>query len=937
MAPEKQPFYHPSPPSYDQALAGSSRGASNVAYDDDDDIESLSARYASSQRLSHDEHVPSSPIAESQQLLSVSQPRASSSAVLIRNNGYRPPTVETDDEESLAGGFGGHREDDDSDDDDDDDAATVRREIEQMDLDEPPSTRGSSWPKMLPGFSLPSWTWPWPRLPELSRLRQRMAAAFENNQNQDEDAPRRRWPFNLDEEDKRRLCQVCIRFIVALVVLTFVVLYVTTTMDVRYRRFDPQDLRQHVMTNVEPMRLRASVMHFSNYAHIAGTEGDYATAMDVETMFSRAGLDRIEVDEYRVYVNYPRKDGRAVQIMNEAGSEPVWTAKLDEDEVGGETTGRQTYAFHGLSKSGDVRGPLLYANYGTRDDFAHLRDRGIETRGAIALVRHRRNSVAPSDAGMQVKAAELAGFAGCLIYTDPADDGFLKGDVAPHGRWMPTDAVRRDSVGLRGWMPGDVLTPGWESESKVPRMKVNETTGLVGIPSLPLAWRDAKELLRQLNGHGERVPAGWAGGVPDLSGGWWTGNQTSPVVRLRNEQDEQLQQPIWNVYGKIVGQEQAERAVLVGNHRDSWAFGAGDPHAGTAVMIELARILGGLLARGWRPLRTIEFMSWDGASYNLMGSTEFVEKRTDELREAAYAYVNLDGAVSGTKLRAAGSPALQRPLERAMHHVLDSRANATLAELWRSKGGRLRGLGAGGDYAALQHTAGTSSLDLAFVVDDDDSKGVPVAHSSYDRLALIEDVVDPGFAYHVLLAQLVGVLLLDLADRPVVSFGMKAYADALKEAVSDLDGWIKVRIGDDKKTEREQAVRELVDAAALVGQNAQIFDGWELEWDRQMLETGGRETLELSARRFLYNDRKAAFETALLDLELGGGIPNRTQFKHVVYGPQLWAPSRADIFPAIRDTVEADDWPAARRAVAKAAAVLRKAASVLTMDDGREA
>ncbi|PFH61676.1 hypothetical protein XA68_16686 [Ophiocordyceps unilateralis] len=471
-------------------------------------------------------------------------------------------------------------------------------------------------------------------------------------------------------------------------------------------------------------------------------------------------------------------------------------------------------------------------------------------------------------------------------------------------------------------------------------MRINETVGLVGIPSLPLAWRDAQELLRRLRGQGVRVPAGWAGGVPDLGDGWWTGNRTrtSPVVRLRNEQDEMDQQPIWNVYGKILGQEQAERSILVGNHRDSWAFGAADPHAGTAVMIELARILGGLIARGWRPLRTIEFMSWDGAAYNLMGSTEFVEKRVQGLREGAYAYINLDAAVSGTRLQAAGSPAMQRPLERAMNHVFDARANQTLGELWRSKGGQLKGLGAGGDYAALQHMAGTSSLDLAFV-DDQDNKGVPVAHSSYDRLALVEEVVDPGFTYHVLLAQLVGVLLLDLADRPVVPFGMTAYADVLKKEVADLDGWLTVRAeggekragGDgerqqrDQDKQRRQAMRELIDAAELVGSNAHDFDDWEREWDRTMLMKGGRESLELSGRRFRFNDKKAAFETALLDLELGGG--------HVVYGPELWSPRRAAVFPAIRDTVEAGDWAGARRAIAKTAAILRRAGSVLTMED----
>ncbi|RDA92083.1 hypothetical protein CP533_3592 [Ophiocordyceps camponoti-saundersi (nom. inval.)] len=920
MAPEKQPFYHPLPPSYDQALASGSRGhgASSPPSEDEeeDDVESRLLAGSTAARHSTD-----------------------------RLRGYRPPTVETDDEDSVLG-FRINLDDDD-DDDDDDDAITVRNEMEQMEIEEqPPPPRGSSWPKMLPSFSLPRWNWP-----KMRRLRAVVAIAVDNYS-----ALHFGSRPTLNEDDKDRLCKFGILFMICIFLVSIGIIYFSSSVDVRYARFSPEDLRQHIITNVEPMRLRASVLHYSNYAHVAGTEGDYATALDMETMFNRAGLEAIEVDEYNVYVNYPRKDGRDIQIIDDANP---WSARLDEDEMGGETAGRQTYAFHGLSRSGDVRGPLMYANYGSRDDFAHLQARGIDTRGAVALVRRHRGS---SVAALQVKAAELAGFAGCIIYTDPADDGFERGDVAPRGRWMPTDGVRRDSVGLTGWVAGDVLTPGWESKKGEPRLKVGDAAGLVGIPSLPLAWRDAHELLRRLQGHGERVPAGWLGGVPDLGdGGWWTGNRTSPVVRIRNEQDEIEDKRIWNVYGRIIGQEQAQRSVLLGNHRDAWAFGASDPHAGTAVMIELARIFGGLVERGWRPLRTIEFMSWDGATYNLMGSTEFVEKSAERLRDEAYAYINLDAAVAGTRLRAAGSPALQRPLERALEHIFDQRANATLSALWNTSWGgqRLAGLGAGGDYAALQHMAGTSSLDLAFV-DGADDKGISAAHSSFDRLALVEDVVDPGFSNHVLLAQLVGVLLLDLADRPVVPLGMAAYGKGLKEGVVDLKSWLKTkqrrgessraipqtRKEDDEHEQRRpdaakareqlRALQELTDAADMADRNARVFDGWEREWDRLMLTTEGREAVELRNRRFRYNDRKAAFETALLDLELGGGIPNRTQFKHVVYGPQLWSTRDVAVFPAIRDSIDAGDWKLANRVILKTAAILRRAAAMLTMEDDEE-
>lgn len=839
MPSEKQPFYDPVPPTYDEALAsGSRRDGWRSPVDD---------------RNAHE--------TESQSLL----PHAESSASSSRrpNGGYRPPTVETDDEDSLFGS------DDDA---DDEEAAHVRREMQEMEIEEPSRSRGSVWGKRI-GFklSLPRWKWSWrPRLPRLRiQLPSRAAVAVPDADEASEGetaTETRRWEW--PKIDNVTLILAFARLIAAVIVLGFLYFLFASgvfgNLSSRLNgatRYDPEDLRVHVQKSVEPMRLRASVQHFSSYAHIAGTEGDYATAMDVESMFSRAGLDKVEVDEYYVYVNYPRKDGRTVQIMDDKGEKAIWTAKLEEEERGGETAGRQTYAFHGHSKSGDVKGPLIYANYGSREDFKRLKDKGVDTNGAIALVRYYGTQ---TDRALKVKAAELAGFAGCIIYSDPADDGFLKGDVAPKGRFMPADGVQRGAVSLMSWVVGDVLTPGWESKKDRPRMKVDETPGLVKIPSLPLAWRDAQILLQHLRGHGEKVPDAWKGGVPDV-GEWWTGDHSSPIVRLQNEQDEIEKQPIWNIYGKIIGVEQTARSIILGNHRDAWAFGATDPHTGTAIMIELARIFGGLLERGWRPLRTIEFMSWDAEEYNLIGSTEFVENNLDRLRESAYAYINLDTVITGTEFRAAGSPPLEKALLRALDRVTDPNTNATLREMWKPPKGRMDGLGAGSDYVAFQDIAGTSSLDLEFT-----GEKVPY-HSSYDNFDLVENVIDPGFVYHTLMGQVVGLLLLDLSDRAIVPFDMVAYAEALKDWVRDLGKWIGDK-GANKDEASRLSMKELEDAVALIKSNAEEFQRWELEWDHLVITSGGWEANDLGASRLVYNDKMALFETALLDLELGGGV-----------------------------------------------------------------
>lgn len=840
MAPsEKQPFYDPIPPTYDEALASGSRDyvwdAPRSPIDDRDANE-----------------------AESQSLLNRSNGAPSSSR---RPGGYRPPTVESDtsDIDSLL-----------ESDTDEDEAAQVRQEMQEMDVEEPSSSSGSLWGKRI-GFSLPKWKWSWrPRLPRIPLPRMRIQlpsqpADTEGGETNDEQRTEMRWRWNFPKVNGMVAIIVFARLLAAFIVLGFVYLLVTSDFFNSWGgrlgtgfRFNAEDLRVHILNNVDARRMRASVKHFSSYAHIAGTEGDYATALDMERMFSKAGLDEVKLDEYIAYINYPTKDGRAIQILDEKGDKAVWTAKLEEEERGEETAGHQTWAFHGHSKSGDVRGPLIYANYGSREDFKRLEDKGVKTEGAIALVRYYGTQ---SDRALKVKAAELAGFAGCIIYSDPADDGFGKGDVAPGGRFMPEDGIQRGSVSLMSWVVGDVLTPGWASKEGLPRMKLDEAPGLVGIPSLPIAWRDAKVLLQHLKGHGEKTPDEWKGAVPDVEE-WWMGDDKSPIVRLKNEQDANDKQPIWNVYGKIIGMEQAAKSIIIGNHRDSWAFGATDPHTGTAIMIEMARIFGDLIMRGWRPLRTIEFMSWDAEEYNLIGSTEYVENNLDVLREDAYAYINLDTAVSGSEFHAAGSPVLGRSLLHALNRIADPNLNATLKELWDERGGKLEGLGAGSDYVAFQDIAGTSSIDLEFR-----GERYPY-HSSYDDFDLVENVIDPDFTYHGLMAQVVGLLILDLADRAILPMDMIAYGTALGLWVDDLEKWAK------KHTEHgiNLDFKELKHAVAAVQTNATEFGKWEDKWDQAIMQSAGWEGNDLGANRLRYNNIMGNFDAALLDLEMGGGV-----------------------------------------------------------------
>ncbi|KAH7630564.1 hypothetical protein B0T09DRAFT_382500 [Sordaria sp. MPI-SDFR-AT-0083] len=914
MAPDKSQFrYEPAPPipTYDEAIA--SGAGSHTVFE------------APHSPLDTTDHT------EGHSLLGGTASSSSNNDQPRPPRGYRPPTVETDDEGEPWG----------SDDDSDSEADHVRREMQEMEIDDSSHRSQSSWGKRIGRFSLPRWKWGW-RLPQISlpRFRRHDANASlesattpatnnDTNNSNNQEQPSSGSRFAFPTLGSTALFLMVARILALILLLGFVYLiFVYDVFGNMSRRlgsgmFNPSDIRDYLQNNISANQIKDNVQHFTSYSHVAGTEGDYALMEDIELLFRKYGLEDISRDTYHVYLNYPKADGRAVEIIDDkAGNgkgKAVWSAKLEENDRSTGLIGHQTLAFHGHSKTGDVRGRLIYANYGSRADFQRIKDLGIKTDGAIALVRYYGPQ---ADRALKVKAAELAGFAGCLIYSDPADDGFTKGDTAPKGPFMPADGVQRGSVSLMSWVIGDVLTPGWGSKDGVPRMKKEQTKGLVKIPSLPLAWRDAKVLLQHLKGKGHRVPDDWVGGVPEVDE-WWTGDhESSPIVRLKNDQDEKEKQAIWNVYGSILGIEQEEKKVIIGNHRDAWTLGAADPHSGTAIMLELARVFGELMAMGWRPLRTIQFMSWDAEEYNLIGSTEFVEQNDDMLRKDALAYINLDTAVTGNTLHVAGSPVFKGLLMQVLDLVRDPYENATLKELWeRRNANDLEGLGAGSDYVAFQDIVGTSSIDLHF-----DGKGHPY-HSSYDTFEWMEQVGDPDFVHHTMLGQVVAIILYELADRPVLPFDMPHYAEKIRDWTGEITRWVEDQAKAAKKDavpkELKTSLESLKKASDAVLEAVRWFVEWEHEWQASVVSTGGWEPSGWGRRRCEFNTKMGSFESDLLDSE---GIPNRTQFKHVLFGPQLWSGYNEAYFPSIRDTVESGDWALANRTIAKVADIIKLAA-----------
>lgn len=659
-------------------------------------------------------------------------------------------------------------------------------------------------------------------------------------------------------------------FAVFLVVCLVYLLFVSDLFTIGRRRgmgqvYDPESVRMFVQDHVNETYIQRNSEHLTMFDHVAGTVGSFVLARWMEDLFQQAELESVGLERFDVFLNFPRADGRRVAIVEPP--EMAWEALIEEEPVHASSPRNQTLVFHGLSRSGNVTGPLVYANYGSRADFQTLKDNGINVTGSVALVRYYGTQ---GDRAMKVKAAEGAGAVGCIIYSDPAEDGFRKGKVFPDGRYMPSDGVQRGSVSLTSWVVGDVLSSGFASlpgESK--RDSKDNNPGLNNIPSIPLAWRDAQKLLQAIRGHGKElarlssrnIEDRWEiGGVPDVE--WWTGDQSSPIIHLKNEQDEDERHPIYNVVGKIIGLEQPEKTIVVGNHYDAWCKGATDPGSGTAVFLEVVRIFGELKQLGWRPLRTIEFAAWDGEEYNLVGSTEHVESRIEELRHNGFAYLNVDVAVVGNDFEAAASPLFEKALLRVLDRVSDPLGNKTLRAIWDENNTTLGGLAAGSDYVAFQDMAGTSSLDMSF-------GGPPYPyHSCYDNFDWMRLYGDTGFQYHKTLAQIWALLILEMADSPILPFDLEAYARAVQSYLEDLEDYARIKGAPQGTFD----LKPLHRAADEFSRNAEKFHEWDRAWSDALSGRGGLESSVTAIKRMSHNTRMANFETNLLDVDGGVSI-----------------------------------------------------------------
>src|SRR6266481_1827101 len=509
--------------------------------------------------------------------------------------------------------------------------------------------------------------------------------------------------------------------------------------------------------------------------HIAGTKEDYATAVYVRDQMRSFGLPA-ELKEYQVWLNYPKTDPIVELIGTHRERLSVREAVLKADPTSSHP--KITPLFNGYSASGDVTAPLVYANYGLPPDYEALQKAGVDVKGKIVLVRY-----GNSFRGVKAKVAQDHGAVGCLIYSDPADDGYVQGDVYPKGPWRPVAAGQRGSVQFLFQYPGDPLTPGKPAIPGVPRLTLEEAYGdIPRIPVQPLAYDQARRLIEPLKG--PLRPKGFQGGFPFA---YHVGGTSDVRVHLKTEMDYQSR-TLWDVIARIDGAAEKDRWVIMGNHRDAWVFGAVDPNSGTATMLETARAFGQLLKQGWQPRRTIILCSWDGEEYGLIGSTEWAEENAAELQQKAVAYLNVDVAVNGPNYGVSAVPSLWKLIRAATREVKDPKTGKTVYQQWQDRTKEQRAetddskaeaaigaLGSGSDFTPFLQHLGIASSDMGFNGD------YGVYHSAFDSFYWMSHFGDPTFGYHVAAAQLWGTIAMRLADAAGLPLDYRDYASQVRE------------------------------------------------------------------------------------------------------------------------------------------------------------
>lgn len=616
-----------------------------------------------------------------------------------------------------------------------------------------------------------------------------------------------------------------------------------------------------------PEICRRELRRLTEEPHLAGTENSYRIAQYLYNKYQEYGLDA-QIYEYEVYLPYPIE----VRVEMIAPTQYLAIGKEESWEWDKDTYDTNIVAgYNAYSPDGDVTADLVYVNRGLSDDYRKLTDIGISVEGKIAIARY-----GGSYRGVKAKIAGEQGAVGLIIYSDPADDGYVKGDVYPKGPWRSADAIQRGTVKYIFQYAGDPLTPGWASTKDAHRIPIAEATDLPKIPVAPLAYRDAEPLLRALAG--PNVPQNWQGGLPFA---YHTGPGPA-TVRLK-VRSEHKNRPIYNVIGKLKGVENPDQWVIAGNHHDAWIYGGADPGSGTASLLEVARCLGQLAKKGYSPKRTLVFASWDAEEFGILGSAEWAEDLKTELQQKAIAYLNVDIAATGTEFYASAVPSLKTLVKEVTQNVIDPQTHQTIYEAWRDNQKnhvpRVGNLGSGSDHSPFIGHLGIPSVSMGF------HGPYGVYHAMQDTFYWMEHFGDPTFRYHVAMTQIWGIMALRLANADILPFDYATYADELLSYLKALQNENKHSIITKDSPERLRALLR--------------------QWEKVAAEA--HRTLRIRLENGEIGET-AEINRSLQDLEkiltAESGLPMRPWFKHLAYAPGLYSGYAASIFPGIQDALD---------------------------------
>lgn len=660
----------------------------------------------------------------------------------------------------------------------------------------------------------------------------------------------------------------------------------------------------------------------TSHPHHVGSPQDKANAEYMANLFTQWGY-QTEIASY--YVLFPTPKTRLLELTgSKSFKAKLEEPALKEDKTSGQKA-EQLPTYNAYSADGDVTAELVFVNHGIPSDYEELERMGIDVKGKIVIAKY-----GGSWRGIKPKVAYEHGAVGCIIYSDPEDDGYVQGDVYPKGAFRPQAGVQRGSVMDMPVYPGDPLTPGVGATKDAKRLNRNEAVTIMKIPVLPISYEDALPLLQSLGG--QVVPATWRGGLPIT----YHVGPSKDQVHLKLQFNWDIKQ-LYDVIAKLPGSELPDEWIIRGNHHDGWVNGAADPISGIVSEMEEARAIGELVKKGFKIKRTLVYCAWDGEEPSLLGSTEWTEDHQEELRKKAVFYLNTDGNSRGF-INVSGSHSLEPFFNEIANDVIDPQTGVSIKErkyaltlvtadkqartnLIGNKNIKLGALGAGSDWSGFLQFLGISSMNLGFGGEGQGGE----YHSIYDSYDHFVRFSDPGFQYEIALAETAGRAMMRMANADILPFDVDSFYKTVADYVTEIKALL-----DNSRTETEQENKmiqdKLFDIAKDPTKNYQppkmkdtvpYLNFSDLE--NAMLKL--KDTVEKFQKQYdsaiqLPVDKQNELNEILYKLERSllneNGLPKRPWYKHQIYAPGYYTGYGVKTLPGIREAIEQRNWKEAQ-------------------------